>query len=182
MLANSSGAVVSLVLLTRHPGVIRTLLPYEPPAHKLLPDHKELAIQQRKIYDTYRRSGIPPAIEMFAQTVKIGDEGPALFESFNPRNGPHIFANAMYWFERELLFYVEADFDIDEFKKYKDKLLLVNGELSNKGAAHVRTNVTLSEKLGLPLAIFPGAHLGFASHPQQFAEKLLEALKEKRGS
>ena len=68
---------------------------------------------------------------------------------------------------------------MDALKSLKDKLLLANGELSDREAAHNRANVALAQKLDLEVTDFPGAHLGHASHPEQFAQKLLQVLKAK---
>ena len=122
---------------------------------------------------------MPPALEKFAKAVKLGNEGPALLQAFNPRNNPFVSSNAQYWFERELLYYVAYDFDVEELRLRKSKLLLAVGEDSNKEAAQYRTDVVLSEKLGLDIVHLPGAHLGFASHPEQFAQRLIEALEKR---
>ena len=130
------------------------------------------------MYATYRAAGMQPALEKFSINNLISPgEASGLMAAFNPRNGPHVFANSMYWFEREVLDYPYREFDIDELRKLKDKLLLLNGEESIKEAPHYRPNVVLHEKTGARLEFMPGAHFGFMSHPQQFAQKLIEVLK-----
>jgi len=178
VIGNSSGAIVSLELLSRHPHVIRTLIPHEPPAMKLLPDCEDLWVAQNEIYTTYRKSGIPPAMEKFAHLIKAGPEGQALAAAFDARR-PFVFANTMYWFEREFLVYPFRDIDVTILEKHKGVLLLANGRESNKEALQYRANVVLGERLGLQVVLLPGFHLGFASDPQEFAKELLDALKEK---
>ncbi|PVH69064.1 acetyltransferase/esterase [Cadophora sp. DSE1049] len=179
VIGNSSGAIVSLELLTRHPSVVRTLIPHEPPVIKLLPDNEELWQIQQDIYDTYRGSGVEPALMKFVDIAKAGPEAPGLLASFDPRNGPFISSNVMYWFERELLVYPFREFNITALYSHKDLLLLANGRDSNPEALQYRANVVLGEKLGLRVSLFPGMHIGFASHPQEFAKTLIECLKEK---
>lgn len=88
----------------------------------------------------------------------------------------------VYWMERELLYYPNAIYDVDaELRPYKDKLVLVNGELSNEDAYQVRANVALAGILGLEVAIFPGGHVGHASHPKEFAGRLMEILSARGG-
>lgn len=83
----------------------------------------------------------------------------------------------VYWMERELLYYTNATYDFDtELRPHRDKLVLVNGELSNEDAYQVRANVALAGLLGLEVATFPGGHVGHASHSKEFAERLVEVL------
>lgn len=91
-----------------------------------------------------------------------------------------LWANTQYWFEREFLFYPKTDFDIEkDFRPIKDKLLIVNGELSPKDAYQYRANETLAQQLGLQLVLLPGEHVGHATHAKQFAGQLAKALKSK---
>ena len=178
VLGNSSGAIVALELLTRHPSVVRTLIPHEPPAMKVLPDSERWFSMQQEIYDIYRKSGVPPAIQRFAEVIKAGDELAGLTMGFDPRNGPFISSNVMYWFERELMVYPFRDFDLEVLESHKNLLLLANGRESNTEAPQYLANAVLAKKLDLNLWHFPGAHLGFASHPAEFARELLDALKK----
>lgn len=85
--------------------------------------------------------------------------------------------NAMYWFERDFMAYPHADFDVDgELRPHKAKLVLINGEESNKEAYQFRANVALAERLGSEVVPFPGAHIGHATKPRDFAAKLVEVL------
>lgn len=178
VLGNSSGAMVSLELLTRHPEVIRVLIAHEPPAMKLLPDFDELWNLQQAIYDTYRRSGVPPAMQQFADMVKAGTETSGMLAGFTSRKSD-IIANTMYWFERELLVYPCREVQVAILETRKASLLLVNGSGSNKEALQYRANVVLAQKIGLEVGHVPGMHLGFASHPKGFANAVLDCLKEK---
>lgn len=58
---SSSGAIVALEVLTRHPSTVRTLVPYEPPTVRYLPDGQKWLDFFNGLYDLYRRSGIQPA-------------------------------------------------------------------------------------------------------------------------
>ena len=182
VISNSSGAIVALELVCRHPEVIRTLIPHEPPAMKLLPDYAELRTVQNEIYNTYRKSGVPPAMAKFADMIKAGQgerQGLMAGAGFDPRTRPFVAANVMYWFEREFLTYPFREIDVDSLQKRKSLLLLANGVSSNHEALQYRANVELGRKLGLDVTDLPGFHKGFSSHPQEFAQELLTALKKK---
>ena len=63
----SSGGIVALELLIRHPSVVRTLVPFEPPAVRLLPDGQKWVEFFLGIYDLYRRAGAEPALNQFRE-------------------------------------------------------------------------------------------------------------------
>ena len=94
VIGNSSGAVVALMLLQRHPEVIRTLISHEPPAESLLEDQKYWRDKQQEMYDIYRAKGPMPALVKFSEHVKAGP-GNDLSRSFDPRTNPFINANVM---------------------------------------------------------------------------------------
>lgn len=178
VLGNSSGAIVALELLLRHPQAVQTLLCHEPPAIKLLPDSEAVMNSVREVYQTYRNYGVAPALEQFAEMVKAGEETNALLAAFDPRSaGPYAFGNALYWFEREFLLYPPYDFDVEAIKAQREKLVLLNANNTHKEALHHRTNMILSEKCGLPLYHMPGAHVGFAYLPAEWARKLFDVLR-----
>ena len=179
VLGNSSGAIVALEVLIRHPSVIRTLIPHEPPAMKLMSNPDWWYSEQKDFYDTYRKSGVPPAMEKFAKLCKVDHETPMLLGAFNPRNGPFVSSNVMYWFEREVMTYPFRDFDLEELRSRRSQLLLANGRESNKEAPQYLANTVIAKELALELHIFSGAHLGFASHPKEFAQELLNVLKKR---
>ena len=177
VLGNSSGAIVSLQLLTRHPGIIRTLIPHEPPAMKLLPDFEELWKAQQDVYDTYRQSGVLPAFGKFIQLTKTEREAADFAQAIGNPENPYSFSNIQYWFERELLYYPAVEFDMEILTAEKDKLLLLNGEDTIPETLQYRPNTVLASRLALNLTTMPGAHLGWAVKPQEFSEKLMELLK-----
>ena len=179
VIGNSSGAIVALELVCRHPDVVRTLVPHEPPAIKFLPDHDELWATQNDIYQTYRDSGVAPAMEKFATMTKLGVEREGLMKGFDARAGPFVAANVQYWFEREVLQYPFRELDLHVLQERKPLLLLANGISSNHEALQYRANIALGGKIGLEVTDLPGFHMGFASHPKEFAQELLMALKKK---
>src|SRR3954471_18401532 len=58
----SSGATVALNLLTLDPDAVETLVPFEPPAVRLLPDGQKWVDFFHHIYDLHHQAGIGPAM------------------------------------------------------------------------------------------------------------------------
>lgn len=63
----SSGATVALHTLVRHPAVVGMLVPFEPPAMRLLPDGQRWLDFFQAVYDLYRQAGIEPAVQSSAR-------------------------------------------------------------------------------------------------------------------
>lgn len=176
VIGNSAGAIVALKLLVRHPRLVQTLVSYEPPLASILPDFEDLWKQHENTYDTYRRFGIPPALEKFAQVTRADQK--VLVQMIDPRNGPYIFSNTQYWFEREFLYYPKAPFDVErELKPLKHKLVFVNGELSPREAYQYRANDRMAELFGVKVVLLPGEHVGHATHAAEFAEGFVNAVR-----
>jgi pimeloyl-ACP methyl ester carboxylesterase len=177
VIGNSSGAIVSFKLLSRYPNLVATVIAYEPPAARFLPDFEALYASAEDIYATYRASGMAPAYEKFAVLTKTEDSMGRMIRAA-PIDDVRRNWNSMYWFEREFMAYPNAEFDVDEeLRPQKGKLVLVNGEESNKEAYQFRANMALADRLGLEVLLFPGAHVGHATNPVGFAARLAEVLR-----
>jgi pimeloyl-ACP methyl ester carboxylesterase len=176
VIGNSSGGIVSFKLLSRHPDLVSTVLPYEPPAARFLPDFDSLFAAAEEVYATYRAAGNFAGRERFADFIKA-DSSMRNSITQTPTNDASHNWNSMYWWEREFMPYPNTEFDVDgELKPYKDKLVLVNGRDSNTEAYQFRANVALAERLGLQVVLFPGEHVGHSTCPRDFAANLVEVF------
>lgn len=172
---SSSGGIVVLEVLTHHPSVVRTLVPFEPPAVRVLPDGQKWVDFFFGIYDLYRQSGIEPALKKFREQAFTESDRQAMARARNPKNGEYILANATYWFEHELRQYPAVDLDLDALKAHADRIVPAVGRES-RGRPTYEVNVELGKKLGRDLIELPGGHTGFVTHPAEFARELLDAL------
>jgi pimeloyl-ACP methyl ester carboxylesterase len=165
----SSGAIVALEVLTRHPAVVHTLVPFEPPAVRQLPDGQKWLDFFGEIYDLYRQSGIEPALTKFRAGAFATSDQQVMARA--PRND----ANATYWFEHELRQYPPVDLDLAALTAHADRIVLAGGRESH-GCPAYEVTVELGKKLGRDLIELPGGHVGFVSHPAEFAHQLMWAL------
>jgi len=168
----SSGAIVALEVLTRHPSVVRTLVPHEPPAMRLLADGQKWINFFFEVYDLYRQSGIEPALKKFREQAFAESDRQAMARA--PKN-EYTLANATYWFEHELRQYPAVDLDLDALKAHADRIMLIAGRES-RGYPTYELNVELGKKLGRELIELPGGHVGFLTQPAEFAREFLQTL------
>lgn len=171
----SSGAVVALTVLNRHPSSVHTLAAYEPAANSLLPDSQQWLDLNERLYQLYRDQGVVAALEAFREHVM--SPGDRHFLSQAPDlGGEHLHANATYWFERELRYYPMTELDIDALRRRADQIVLLAGAESRGYPAH-QVNVELGRILGHSVLETPGGHLATATHPTELADTLRRALR-----
>jgi len=172
----SSGAVVGLEALTRHPSVVRALVAFEPCAVRQLPDAQRWLDFFAQMYDTYRRTGIAPALEKFREQAFAPIDRPVMARSTQRSIAEHGDGNAEYWFEHELRQYPAARLDIDALRAHADRILLAVGRES-RGYPCYQVNQELGGRLGRDVAQLPGGHLGCVTHAAEFVAQLVAALR-----
>jgi len=175
---SSSGAIVAIQLLLRHPSVVHTLIPHEPPAVRLLgePDASKWVSFFADVYDTYRKEGIRQSMDKFAAGVLSEEEASRMKERrAGNSDAENAVRNLTYWFEHELRQYPSARFDVAALDPLRKHLVLICGRESSQQMPYL-PNTALATKLGLEVVDFPGAHLGYLSHPEQFAQGLVDNL------
>jgi len=73
---SSSGAIVALDLLTRHPDRVTTVIAHEPPLVELVPDGPAVKTVFDEVYATWQREGGEAAMREFATKI-FGEMPPA---------------------------------------------------------------------------------------------------------
>lgn len=174
---SSSGAVVAQRLLERHPESVKKLISYEPPSLSVLPDEFRLQAQAlfQHIYDTYRAKGPEEAIAAFTAAIGEAGDGPILRVCMDSKRSDEIRANVMFWFEFELRQYISAEVDLGLLEAAKEKFVPMAGIESGNGRG-VAPIATIAQKLGKEVVRVPGAHIGYQTTTEAFAEALLEFL------
>jgi acetyltransferase/esterase len=169
---SGSGAIVALTFLARHSALVRTLVVHEPPAVTLLPNGEQIMEAIERVYDEFQSGGVQPAIEMFSEVIGatdgIGTEGT---DSYAP-------ANLKFWMEHEMRQYPRTKVDIEALKGNVDRLLLVSGR-DGKNLMSYQPSLVFAKTMGSEVIDLPGGHLGYQTHPKEFATGLLAALEHK---
>ena len=179
---NSGGATIGLELVARHADLVRTLVAHEPPLMELLPDAERWRSVFDDISETYRAEGVFPAMGKFGASVEEG--GPKYSEEMQQTpptpESEEMMARMAGNFElfvaheiRPIIGYAP---DIDALRKASTRIVPAAGETSGEQSAR-RAAIALAERLGIAVTYLPGAHGGWGSDPQEFAERLNEALR-----
>jgi len=165
-----------LTVLTHRPSVVHTLVPHEPPAVRLLPDGQVWIDFFFRVYDRYCTSGIEPALKMFREQAFAASDQQVMTRATDPKNGEGVLTNATYWFEHELRQYPAVDLDCAALTAHADRIVLVAGRES-RGYPCYEVTTELGKALGRAVIELPGGHIGFVTHPAEFARGLHIALE-----
>ena len=174
---SSSGAIVTLELVTRHPDLVSTAVVHEPPILELLDDPGAWADRFAGIFATYQTAGLWPAMAQFGQAVGL-QAGPA---APPPGAGAaHETAamlaraeeNMRFWREHEFRQYPAYHPDLDALAPAGKIVPACGRDSREKGNMPFLPVVTLARRLGRDIAEFPGGHVGYAEQPGDFAARL----------
>jgi pimeloyl-ACP methyl ester carboxylesterase len=171
----SSGGIVALEVLIHHPSVVRTLVPFEPPAVRLLSDGQQWVDFFFAIYDLYLRSGADPALGRFREETFAVSDRLAMARATDPGRSGHVLSNATYWFEHELRQYPATYLDLDGLAGHADRIIQAVRRESRGYPAREAT-IELAGRLGRQVVELPGGHVGCMTPPADFAAELMRAL------
>jgi pimeloyl-ACP methyl ester carboxylesterase len=179
---NSGGATIGLELVARHPELVRTLVSHEPPLMELLPDADHWRSVFRQIDETYRSAGVFPAMGVFGSAVEEGgpkyseqmDQAPSTPESQEMMG--RMTGNFELFVAHEIQPIGAYQPDMETLKKVPTRIVSAAGEDSEEQAAR-RAAIALAERLGIDVTYLPGAHGGWGSDPQAFADALDKVLQ-----
>ncbi len=182
---SSGGGTIGLELVTRHPELVRTFVAHEAPVMELLPDTAHFRAVFDDIDETFRKEGVFPAMGKFGAVVEEG--GPKYSEEMQQADD-----SAMQPPDEEMMGRMMGNFDlffaheirpiggyvpdVDALKSVSTRVVSAAGETSGEQAA-CRAAHALAQRLGIDVTVLPGAHGGWGSDPQVFADKLDEVLR-----
>jgi pimeloyl-ACP methyl ester carboxylesterase len=179
---NSGGGAIGLELVKRHPELVRTLVSHEAPLMELRPDAERWRSEFETIVEIYRAEGPFPAMGRFGAAVEEG--GPLYSEEMRQApptpEGQELMGRMVGNFGlflahelRQIGGYVP---DVDALRSVSTRMVSAAGETSGEQAAR-RAAIALAERLGIDVTYLPGAHGGWGSDPQEFADRLHAVLQ-----
>jgi pimeloyl-ACP methyl ester carboxylesterase len=184
VLGGSSGAIVALELLARHPRCVGTSVVHEPPLASVLPDAEEWLAFYANLYATYQDAGPVVAMGIFRErmgmrgTTKPPDDAQLPPDELADMLA-RIRANHTQWFEREVRDYPAVVPDVEALRAVAGRLVLGGGDTSRDDFPY-QPNRVLSARIGVPITHFPGGHVGFVTRPGEFADALSALLTARR--
>ncbi|MFE7933063.1 alpha/beta fold hydrolase [Streptomyces sp. NPDC057456] len=181
VLGCSSGAVVAVELLARHPQRLRRVVAHEPPLLELLEDpapHRALFTEVREIFHT---EGAEAAMTRLGEGLADGSDRPAPAQ---PTELPpeiqemavRMHANLPVFLGRVLCPFSSAVPDLAALRPVAHKLVPAAGRDSRRQLPLYGPAERLGELLGRGLVEFPGGHLAAVESPKEFADRLLTVL------
>lgn len=180
---SSGGGTIGLELLTRHPEAVHRFVAHEAPVMELLPDADRFRAVFDDIAHTYRAEGVFAAMGKFGAILEEG--GPKYSEEMQqadpestspPEMNERMMANFDLFFAHEIRPIGGYVPDVDALRSVSTKLVSAAGETSGEQAA-CRAAHALAARVGIEVSYLPGAHGGWGSDPQQFADALDELLR-----
>ena len=177
VVGNSSGAIVALNLLLKHPSKVLRLVCHEPPAFgALTPQHRAMgAGMVEHIYDIYTKAGPIAAMEAFTGGLAVNQEGALMRSLMHPGHSHEIRANTQFWFQFELRQYPTSDIDVDGLVALKEKFVPAAG-IESGNEVGVAPIAGIAQAMGKDILRLPGGHLGFMSDPKAWASGLLQRI------
>jgi pimeloyl-ACP methyl ester carboxylesterase len=171
---SSGGAVTGLALVAQSPEHVRTLVAHEPPLAVLLPDADEATARVEDIYRTFQDAGLAAAWQRFADFagINMGPPGPGSTGRAPP---PAAVAMGERFFDHGLRPIALYEPDLTAVGRGPARVVPAGGTAS-AGQFAWRTAMALAQRLGTPLAEFPGGHTGFIGDSAEFAAALRRAL------
>jgi pimeloyl-ACP methyl ester carboxylesterase len=189
LFASSGGAINALALVAQHPDDVRTLVAHEPPLAALVPDREFALAACRDIDETYRRSGMGPAMAKFIAIVS--HQGPVTAEYLAaPAPDPAMFglpaeddgSRDDVLLGQNLISCTHYEPDVEALKSAPTRIVPAAGAESAGQLAH-RGAGAVAERLGTAVVEFPSDHAGFlggeygqTGQPEAFAARLREVL------
>ncbi|MGY1643044.1 alpha/beta fold hydrolase [Geodermatophilus sp. SYSU D00703] len=188
--ATSGGAVNALVLVTRHPEQVRTLVAHEPPAAALVPDREEALAATRHVHDVYRRSGFGAGMAEFIRLV--GHRGPVPADWGDQPADPAAFglpteddgSRDDVLLGQNLMSCTHHEHDVAALRAASTRIVVAVG-VGSEGQLARRGGEAVAERLGVTPVEFPGDHGGFlggeygqAGEPEAFAAALRRVLTD----
>jgi pimeloyl-ACP methyl ester carboxylesterase len=174
VMGTSSGAIVARTLLLRHPDAIEKMMLHEPPLCHALPDGIREPYMERtkQAYQVYREKGPLTAMDGFLDFNFTPKEAKLMRLGAQAHADPFGVGNQLYWFEREVLSYPFSDVRLEELEQHKDKLVFATSEEASELPAGTVPKI-LAEKLGMRAIVLPGAHCGYLTDADDFAQAVI---------
>lgn len=179
----SGGGQIGFDLVARYPELVRSYLAHEPACTMMLDDPSKAIADDQAVYDVYLRDGVDAAMQKFFGEHGLGDdEGEGGAPEFEP--SPE---------EMETFMRVSGNFEhflahgLMPLSLYEPNVAALKASnvpvrvgLGKESAGQIIYEIGLAcaDKLGTTPVMFPGDHIGFGMHAEEFARTLSQTISE----
>jgi pimeloyl-ACP methyl ester carboxylesterase len=182
----SLGALISVELAARHPGLVRLLIAHEPGLYALLEgaERDDGLRRHMEALEIFRRDGIPAAMKfMIASSgVDANDceaEVPAASVSaIDPKAMEQHFANLRHFLTCDVPAVSRYQPDVAALTAARSKIVPAIGSLTSPLALPYRCASALAGVLRRTLVEFPGGHNAYMLRPKGVAKRLRELIRQ----
>ncbi|MFB7847915.1 alpha/beta fold hydrolase [Streptomyces sp. NPDC056053] len=190
----SSGAIVALDLLVRHPERLHRVVAHEPPLVELLPDPERGRRLFASVRDSFRAEGVAAALATMTEGLMASapSSPPVRETAARTETEPveqtvreaeavqRMHANLPVFLEHVLCSFSGHALDPEALARGGRKLVVGVGEESGTLLTAV-PGPRLADRAGGGLVEFPGGHTGSSEHPEAFAARLRSVLLDRTG-
>ncbi|MFF3534352.1 alpha/beta fold hydrolase [Streptomyces sp. NPDC002466] len=190
----SSGAIVALDLLVRHPERLHRVVAHEPPLVELLPDPERGRRLFASVRDSFRAEGVAAALATMTEGLMASapSSPPVRETAARTETEPveqtvreaeavqRMHANLPVFLEHVLCSFSGHALDPEALAHGGRKLVVGVGEESGTLLTAV-PGPRLADRAGGGLVEFPGGHTGSSEHPEAFAARLRSVLLDRTG-
>ncbi|GAA4252238.1 alpha/beta hydrolase [Dactylosporangium darangshiense] len=175
VLGSSSGGIIALGLVARHPGKAGAVVAHEPPLTAMVGDGETIRKGFDDVVEVLRRDGAEAAMRHFGEVTGLGHREPPPLELL-PEPVRELLrrlaGNAGFFVEQELRRYTAVEPDLEAVR---GRVVVAAGDRSGEQFP-ARAARGLADRLGTTAVTFPGEHVGYLEYPAEFAEKLREVF------
>lgn len=178
IVGGSSGAIVGLDLLARHPDRVARLVAHEPPCFAVLPDAAEQRAMIEEVHALFRTEGLAAASARFLAGIGNAMKPSPEVAELPPRTAEmwtRLMANGPLMMEYELREFTSYIPDFAALSAAADRLVLAVGR-ETRGCLPYRPAVEIAHRIGIEVTEFPGAHNGMRTEAAEFAAQLAETF------
>ncbi|MCA0456195.1 MAG: alpha/beta hydrolase [Chloroflexi bacterium] len=175
---SSGGAVIALDMAATQPQAVRAAIVHEPPLVRIHPHHRGWHQFFAGIYWFGYTFGAPFAMMAFASQMGIPSSG---YRSVPPDAADRMSKNHDFFIKNEMLPFTNYQPDIQRLKTSGIPLFMAAGQITlKKKKFYGETASILASQLRCNLVTFPGHHISYIEHAEDWSAALRGILRSVR--
>ncbi|QBO35050.1 alpha/beta hydrolase [Periweissella cryptocerci] len=175
LFGTSSGSIVAEQAFTLAPDQFARIAIHESPIMTVTAENRADFANQVALVDKALKGNFGLIQSLFADMHVAPLDAQMMGMDPNVAPDPAKLQPMLYWLKYEVLQYTGQTIDWQIFADNREKVVLLNGTDSIGFLPQAITHA-IGETIGVPVQAIPGAHLGYAQKPIEFATTLIAVL------